>query len=389
MAYLTSPWHALALDIATFCKTWTSTVNDSTDARMSCRASVMFALAEATNHILSRYPRVWGQHSVRIDSADTTGSDPLYRWRADDQVGNALIYQVNVVAVPRSAGAGDCRAEREGDAGSATSLANSAAAAVSYWDQAIYDSFLVARGAAAAAEIVEGLSTFNGYTVVSFSVHDRQVDGLHIGTHDLVDTGAAKKGAKVLSDIAEEIRENLHKARTENVSMAVQWMAAAAAGSWATPGATDQTAIVSTASGVANIENVLDTSVAARTATSPGVSCHCLYAGWGPEDETAGKNVKITVRVFAAVANGVNTGRVRFQGPDHIANNFVDITVTNGVAAAWYGSDSDYIMLDSTAADNDATTGRNKIDIFAWIDTARTTEVLYIYGLPCWQIAPL
>ena len=394
MALITSPYPSVGLDLEPICKPWTASLNDATDKRMMNRAAALRSLAIVLNHMLGRYPRVMMAQNMKHADAEAVGADPLYEWHYDDQVANGRSSTISIAMTPRSAGAADCYAGRYTGAAvtEATSLFNSTAAAATLYTDMQEATYQVARGAAGAAEIDEALSTFSGYTVTGFSVQDDEISQLNTANNDYVDPSQAKKGQEVLADLLEEIRSKFHDLQTSNLSKFISWSAQRIAAGWQTPSPGN-----SDASGIAinsnTFVNLIDQSIAARTATSPGLSCHVRNAGWGAQDENNGKLIKCQCRVHAAVtgAGGLH-GIVRFHGPSFAAgggaNNFTDITVTNGAAQTWWGGAGNFIYLDSTAADTDVTTNRNKVDMFGKIDGGVTNEVLYIYGLSGWQDNP-
>jgi len=66
-----------------------------------------------------------------------------------------------------------------------------------------------------------------------------------------------------------------------------------------------------------------------------------------------------------------------------VASNYVDIPIEADVAQ-WYGSDSDVIYLNAEAEPTDATTARNKIDVFAASDDPGGD--IEVYALCAWQL---
>jgi hypothetical protein len=340
------------------------------------------AVIGALNRALAHMPRVWYSQAWPTSDAETAGSDPLVQWQAYDGVTNARSYRVRILAVPRTAGAGDCYAARSGGlATQATDLRNYSKVAVDEFEDLIVAEFTVARGAVTSAVITEGLSTFNGYTILGIVVQDDDLVTLDTSIHDAVDPGLAKTGGKVLADVLSDCRTAFHALRRYNLPYCTQWAGYRVGGAFQTPVGTNPSAIVVAS---ATQVNVIDQTVVARSATSPGVSCHVQYMGWGEEDETAGQRIKVECRVLAQCTGGAGAnGIVRFEGP----LNSVDVTVTHGAATAWYTSAPNYLYLDSTVADTDATAARNKIDIFGLIPGI-AGEILYIYGLPSWQVAP-
>ena len=390
MPTIPTNYYLAGLDLLKVARNYRQTVNDGTDVRMGNRVAAVEALAHALNRCLAHLPRILFSKAQPYGNVDNVGSDPLYVYTYDDSVTNARDVVTRVLAVPRTAGANDCYGGRYTGAAvtDKTSVHNNTVGAVDLFEDTFGDTYNHVRGAAAAAEIEEAFSTFNGFTALDVVVQEKPLSQLDTALHDAVDPSTAKKGDEVLADILEDIRDKFHTLRTTGTPRCFGWAAQKQAGAWYTPASTDQTAIV-----VANTTqvNVIDQAVVARTATSPGVSCHVQYAGWGAQDENNGELIKCYCRVFGSVVNGAIDGKVRFHGPNFAAgggaNNFTDITITNGVAEAWYGDSTNFVYLDSTMPDTDVTVNRNKVDIFGWIP-GLTTEIMYLYGLGGWQHAP-
>jgi hypothetical protein len=384
MTLINCPKTSVGLDIASICKPWTTTLNNGDDARMMNRAQALVRLAQMLNHCLGRYPRVMFAQNMKQSEADSTGADPVYEWYYDDQVNNGRSSTISIVGFPRTAGAGNAYAARYGGgATERTSYTTQTVAAVTLYTDTRGDSYAVARGAAAASEINEAVSTFNGYTITGLSVQDDDVgSSLDTSIHDYVVPEDAKKGAEVLDDLMEQIRAKLYALQTSNLSKIISWSAQRLAAGWQTP-STNTSVAGGIATNSATYVNVIDQSITARTATSPGLTGHVRNRGWGANDETNGTYVKVMVRVHGKTtgAGGLH-GKVKFEGPIDSA----EVTITNGAAQTWWGTG--YIHLDSTKADTDVTAARNKIDVFAKIDVGVTNEVVYIYGLSAWQDCP-
>jgi len=376
MAVIATPGAYSPIDPVGACKNWTQKASGA-QARMGNRAVAMQQLAHAVNRALSRFPRIHASKAQPIAQADTAGSDPLYVWRIDDIVDNARSYTVTVLALPRATGSGSCYAGKYGGS-EATPTADAL-----YLSPALVDVFeaeyQVTRGAVTDAEANDGISTYNGYTVLDVVVQDDEISSLDTALHQYCNPALAHCGEKVLADIAEQIRAAFHEQRTTNLPI-WGWCGQAYGGSWATPAVSNHRAIVINSS---TYVNVLDQSVTSRTATSPGCNHVVQYCGLGASDETIGKQLKCYCRVFAAVDGGVSNGEVKFIGPTHVASNDITIAVTPGVAAAWYGNSSSYLYLNGSSTPTDTGTTRNKIDIHAKVATA-PTNTLYIYAIKRW-----
>ncbi len=390
MAIIPTNYFLAGLDLTAWCRNYRHSKNDGTDVRMGNRSKAVEALAHALNRCLAHQPRLLFSKAQPVANADSAGSDPLYICAYDDSVTNARDVVYRTLAVPRTSGTGDSYLGRYtgGAVVDKTSNNNYTAASVDQFEDTFYDDFVYARGAAADAEVSEAVSTFDGFTALDVVLQEKPLSQLDTTIHNVVDPAEAKKGQVVLADILEDIRAHFHELQTTSRPRCFSWSAAGAAGSWATPASTDQTAIVVTSG---SQKNVIDQTVTSRTGTSPGVSCHVQHAGWGAQDEDNGKLVKVLCRVYGKASGGSANGTVRFHGPNFSAgggaSNYVDITITHGAANAWYGDANDFIYLDASAADTATGTGRNKVDIFGWISGV-TTETMYLYGLSGWQTGP-
>jgi hypothetical protein len=313
--------------------------------------------------------------------ADSTGLDPLYSALRDDRVENARNYDVRFLIVPRTTGTGDSYAKKEGST-EQTSLYNWVKpTALNLAGDVRYTDYQVARGAAARAEVEEGITTVNNFTVVDVAIVDESLNSLDTTLHDYADPSIGKTGQPILADALEGMRDVFHDQRKYNLPMGFCW---AAQGESSTPGSTNATAIVVTS---ASYVNMIDTSVTSRTATSPGNLCPAYLAGQGPPDnqrgtDLNGESVALHCRVLG-IPDGSNDCNIKFIGPTHVASNEVEITMTAGGILAWYGQSGggSSIKLNTQSNDiSDTTTARNKVDVH--VKTAGGTA--YIYGIATW-----
>jgi len=385
MAKIPSNYIQTGLDVSTRASPWRETYTTGSYARMTVRAKAMKALAEGTNRQLARMPRVNFAQAVPLEYADNTGGDPLIEWRYDDSVINGREQNWHIIAVPRTTGSGSQYAARVGGAsGELSHLLSATYASTVMWTHAAAMPMLISRGDQDDAERTEKLSTFNGCTVMSMVAQDTELDYLDTANHQYVDTGQAGKGEKVLADLGESMRSQIHSNRTTNLPILFNWAAQTNAGTYADVSATHQQGIpVSSATRV----NLIDQSHTYRYGGSPGFSAHVQHHGWGDQGTTNGKLVRVQCRVLAKTVGGAASSTIYMEGPPVVSNNFTTIEITNGAGVAWYGDDSHHVYLDSAQADTITTSSRNKIDAFGYID-GRTVEQQYVYGLAGWVSGP-
>lgn len=396
-----SPQTWVGIDIKPICRNW---FYDKTGAnrRMLNRAVAYQRLASGINHLAGRCPRPTFMQLQLEGSGDAGGSNPLYYWRYDDRVDNGRKRVVRFLALPAVNYSGDAiLLQRDVDgnnyANSASYSANAAYPAANYPEDLFWGEVLIdARPESGAppgsndvsdVEVVEGLGTTNGLTLIDVVVVDCELDRLSSRDYIGVDPSGAVTGAPILANIAERCRAVLHEIRGTNLPIDIMWAAHTTGGAWATPtspgGATGMVVSVDT-DGAENYVNLLDHDVTARTENSAGVSSHAQYCGTGDPTTDAGKQVKVLCRVFGATSAGDATNAyVKFVGPEHLGNNFSEILITANATPAWHGNSDHFVYLNPNAADTWTNVDRNKIDVFGKVSGAG--ESLYVYGLRGWR----
>jgi len=374
--YVPAPYFQSFLDLASVCKNWTQTPA-GTDRRMANHASAIRNLATTLNRLLARYPRTMAWMATQPAYAyNGATANPLYYYRYRDNWVNGRTLVARLLVLPRESGTGDAYAENYGGSASneETSVMNWTVTSANLFRDLRQAQFTIERGAASGGALQRGLSTYNNYTVIDFVLQDQALSDLDTASHDYVDPNLAKAGAEVLADLLEDVRAKFHTLRTENLSQAFCWMAQWPAGSPATPSSSDQTGLVTTSS---TYVNILDQTVTARSATSPGFCCPAYAAGRGNVAISANQILNVMATAQGQAPSG--TGMVKFEGP----LNSVEVTITAAAGVAWYDAAS-AIQLDTTVDDDDATTARNKIDIFFKVAAGS----LYLYGLNGWYQLP-
>ena len=371
-------YHYGPCDVSALCANHRTTDGLAT-ARMTNRGAALQHLAAKTNHVLGRVPRVWFWHCNPITSLTTidavgTGSGYMYYHRYRDGVVNARNYDCRVLTCPRTTGTGDCYALHHGGT-ETTSKHNEVTTAINPCQDIILDEFTVARGAPTGDNTDWGVDVYNYYPFIDVCCQDQTISTLDSTVHDCCDPSLADPGRYVLADLAEQIRYGFHRARTENLPMLFMWHAGHPGNHSAT---TDKFGIVIASS---TYVNVIDQGFASRTATSPGMSCGAYYAGRGRTAvEQYGISVPCTARVLTS-GTGVGTGKIKIEGPDHIASNYTEID-TDAVYG-WHGSDSNVFYLNTTVDDTETLSSRNKCDIFGQFSAG---ETMYIYAIVAWML---
>jgi hypothetical protein len=352
-------------------RNWRQTPEGS-DVRMSNLAAPLRALGEANNRVMGRHPKVHFHMPQPITDedttqADSTGADPLYRWLTSDYWANGRDYTVKFLVAPRTSGSGNAYAEYEGGAYSTPAL-NYTPATLQLCQHVREAQYTVNRGAATDSEQEEGISTYNGYTVLDVLVQDAELNTLDTTIHSHCTPATAKSTAPVVEGLIEDIRSTFHDARRYNMGQAFCWAAQGIAETPAAPGNATCMSVGST-----TYVNVIDQGVTARDANSPGILVPAYLKGRGNITKAAGQTVRVDVRVLA---NSAAEGTVKFIGP----NGSTEVTITAGGGLDWYSA-GEHLDLSSNSNDlTDTATTRNKVDIHAKV----ASGVLYIYGIEAW-----
>jgi hypothetical protein len=385
------------LDVDAICRNWRQNA-DGTNVRMVNRARALAMLTNAVNNLAGYSPRVMFRQTFGSSGYSAGSSEPLYRWKYDDLVDNGRDQRWQILTEPRTSGSGDSYAQKEPEAAEATGTTPKTQSVLGVsdvvWPQTNYVTSLDHnRGDATDVETVEtgtGLDVFNGFKVLDIVAQDRPLSAFDSvsGKHIFSGGQNVRPGDDVLENVIDDIRAKLHTLRTTNLPIVLCWGAYASADSFAVtvsdpaPGAAGNGRGIWVADTTPFV-NLLDFTTASvpRTATSPGVNCPMRYAGRGTTTEDWGKQVTVQLRAYAKTT-GTGEGYIKFVGPTGFASNNTTITLAAASGLAWYGSSSNKIYLDSTAADTDTGTTRNKIDIQGATEDQGTD--LEIYGLVGW-----
>jgi hypothetical protein len=190
--------------------------------------------------------------------------------------------------------------------------------------------------------------------------------------------------SEVLKNPSDEIRQRVHSLATIRTGTVLSWGAFFDYNDPYQAGALDGGDYRGIHIESETMVNVLDSSITSRTATSPGSCSDVQYGGVGILTGS-GRNVPIRCAVLAHLDGvGGDPATVRFQGADHVADNYADISIPEGGSPAWVKS-TDLFYLDSASSyiNIGSATSGNKIDVFAMVDD-NSTQNLYIYGLRAW-----
>lgn len=371
-------WTPISLD--GHCQNWTADY-DGTETPMGNRAVAPTSIAHAINHMLARHPRPLFSYFSPIGQADNGGMDPLLRWMHLDNFDNGRSYTVHIIAVmPESVVTAWYAQQWSGadfyDAGNITAKSAVVTNSVDRYRDVVYLSFKVQRGAVTDATCEDGLSTFDGCTVLAVTVIEDVITELDTTIHTYCNPLLARQGKAIVADAVADVRAKLHERRSTGLPIVVNWSAQGDDGTPSVPG--DQTGLHITSTSYVNL---FDQSEVARTATSPGWCCSALWCGRGLRTATGNNKVKVVLRVLGEADS--NNGMIYFEGSDNIASNSTEITITGAGGLGWYGSDSNFVYLDSSIAVDSLTTAMNKIDALGKVITSGN---VYVYAIRGWVI---
>lgn len=342
------------------------------------RGSQINDIARAINFLAARMPKICFSASADPTALETDGSAPLFQFTHLDDAVNAKTRRHTVLALPRVSGTGDGYAIQYGGTDQTIAITQDPVSSVTHPEDLFIQTFDVDVSADAVAVVEDGLSTVQGYTVVDYLVQDLPEDTLDSTTDTGIVVPIAAAGQEILSE-AETIRAALYALRQVNLPMSIRWCAQIPSGGYATPASSDTTAFVCDSASYGSFANIFDSSVTARSATSPGISAYRYKCGRGDKTTAAGRKVAQVCRVLAQ--STTTDASIKFIGPTGISSNNTTITVTGGGGVDFYGSDSNIFYFDS-AIDVPTDATRNKVDIHAEC----TSGTLYIYGLYAWEV---
>lgn len=366
------------LDAWDLIKNWRISSLTGLSHRVGNSAAAINSIVREMNNALSRNPRANFARCQPLGIADTTGADPLFVATYYDGIENARTWRCHIIAVPRTyVGAESSWAYRTYNDRESTPATTAYCDEVDAYEDVFETEFTCDRGDRAAGEIVECLTTLYGFTALAVTFEDEPLTELDTSIHQYADPLGIVKGGKVIEDNASDIYGAFEALRLYHLPSVVQW---SAAGMIAEPDAPGDDTCITVIS--ASLVNVLDQTVTARTADTPGWCCDRYKAGT-QVGSPPNSNVTCTARVYAEAIGG--DGTVRFVGPEHTASNYTEITVPAGGGLNWYGAAENVWYLNADAEYDDATVNCNKTDVLASCAGGGT---LYIRALAGWQVFP-
>lgn len=391
------------LDCSDTAKVWTQDSGGSQRRQMN-RGKVVQLVAEGVNHLVGRQARVLDSFHQARNDYDENGCVELTEWTYDDNVPNATERWYHIVSIPRDNDASDNAGWITID----TTLANSDVRSTNIWQTSKansdgptlprdlqYYSLPAHRGSVDAGRISETLSTYDYAAVLDVSVQEAPVSSFSdaAGHQFVTHVTQAAPGLPVLANIAEQARAKYEAWRHASLPLAGSWHATRINDAYA-----DEAEFAALGHGegihregirVASetYVNVMDTSVTARTAHSPGIPCMGYRAGRGSSNA-----VPIVVGVLARVENAEESGDtnsyVALYGPVPPGSNIDGNCVFEFTSSTpeWQWSKPSTLQLNAQAADDDETISRNKLDVLARTSNAARL-VIHIYGIDI-RLAP-
>lgn len=240
------------------------------------------------------------------------------------------------------------------------------------------------RGDALNATVTEGLSQIADYELELWDIviQEKPIETLDNEIHLTVTPGKTRDHTRLTTEEIEEMRSTLHKLRVQNLPMVLSWSALTKTGISSTQ-ASDQFGITITSNSLINVWDLTSTS---RTTTSPGTLFYAYHSGRG--NETNNTNLRVVVSAYCRVVPVLPgpVGTIRFEGPNHVASNYIDLSPTN-TSFDWIGGDpdNDYFYLNTAADYDDLTLAMNKVDILASINSTNKLQILGLFAWICYD----
>lgn len=366
-------------DVQWNARNWTLDLNGTgTYRRQLNRAEAIEQLTQGINHLLSMHPMPVFQKCQPYNKLQTSSMDPLYMWMLDDSLFYNLgkEYVVKILAFPRLLAAGYpgySYGIRYGSTEDTPEFYMAIAGSPTQpWPHVFETYYDVEIDSPSMAVAQDGVTTGNGFAILSVSVEQRAGKyPMWLNTADVsgIYPGNVKTGNVVQQGKLEEISTRMHQLRSFRIGVALSWCATGFTAQPVSPG--DQTGLHVQSATYVNVFNQAETT---RTHSSVGATLNVQYGGVGPSDEVHGQRVKVLCRAYCESVGGDST--IKFIGPEHLANNYTEITIPSGFKG-WVGDETNYVYLNPNAEPDDMTTSCNKIDVHG--KTAGTS--LFIYAL--------
>ena len=265
MTRIALPFHFAGVNVAdVLARNWTQD-SDGDQRRMGNRVAALRAIAQATNYGLARVPQIIATNAVSgslaYDSA--TSLDPLWQFRYLDNIKNGKVRLLHVLALPRTAGSGDCQAYRTGDTNDTTGVVETSttvAASATYPTDLQHYIIRHDRGVTPGDALENvGLTAANGFTVCALTVQDESLESLDTDFQLFAPIGTPGAGDKCVETFVEDVRAVIQALREQTMPVLASWCANLTAGA---------TGFV-VGSDVTTYTNFLDGSSTTRTASRP------------------------------------------------------------------------------------------------------------------------
>lgn len=352
MAKWASPVDWSGIDLTGHCRIWKQD-QDGTQRRMTNRAKVWTIAAAALNHLEGRTPRMLFCQALDAVSVEACNSNPTYSVKWIDNKINARERTVRVLALPRDSDVYNSNSLAEvytNAAGSTNAAYPESCATPTFPVDLTYRTFHTSRGASTNAVYCQSIATSNGVNLMDVCCQEDYVNTLDSGLgHDFVFSYSATPGAPIVTGVLEDLRAKFHRLRMGQNRLAFCFLGAAASNVHSCT----STGIRGFKTSSETYVNILDQTITARTATSPGVMAPGYKAGVGQSNACG-------VQIYILAKKYVGDGYFKVIGPDHVADNNVEIAVTYDTVE-WYTSGPVYLNTESAEA-TDTTTARNKFD---------------------------
>ena len=359
------------LDFSAKAKTWQQNRAGTQVATGNSKIPIE-ALRQSINHLAAYHPATIFCQNSPIDYRYKTTADPLMQWQSYDYHGNNRDATIGMILW--SAGNDGAYFYRDDD------ITYRSGDLAEIW-HSTFEQIKLSRNDPTLDFTTDGLCQ---YATNEMQLQDMVVQEDPVFYLDSsADNCAAPSGYRDMSPIRttelEDIRGAFHQMRTRNLPMALCWSALTEDGCASTQ-TSDCTGIAITDTTPVNIWDVTSTS---RTATTPGSHVYGYRSAIGNETHSTLAKVLCSAKARVIDNSGGAVGYVRFVGPDHVADNYCDIAVTDTTFSWSGGGSSDFVYLNSAADYNYSGTEKNKIDIHGYVTS---TDVLQVLGVVGWRV---
>lgn len=355
-----------------------------TDVQMGNSAEVVNGIIDSLNHIAGQHGRIIFSENFSFDRYLLTGDlAPALSWRYPDYIQNARTQAVHIVHSPYFTGAledaYDSYAYRDGYVNTRThAFSGGAVSDLGY--MALYNQYYIYRGNQFDRVISDGINTdHNDFRLMGISVQEISTPVLDDSIHKcVIEKPVAGDGIKI--GIIDDIRSTLHSIRTTHLPIVYNWSAIGFGSELSDD--PDENGVKGFTIQHTTYKNLWDTDETERTANSIGVNFDAYMMGVGPSDVADGYKVKVKCDFYCRLVTdgGEVNGNIKIEGPDDCCadNTYEYDSITN---TSWHWESGGYVYLDSRKFYDEATTARNKIDIFAKTIGGSAADYLQIAGI--------